>query len=313
MVQSHKKSARVILVAVLVSFSIVLFQNCGKKDGTVSVVGSPSTGTDPNGTSSDSIELSIRTASGLNAPLALGDLDPEANYYFQAQNIDLNGFACAEVDGVNTGACLSGSGSSLPINTNTWKELGASTIEQQTRLGDFAFGETVHAYFKQGLQDQPVSMTYRVKSFSELLKPSSVSIWYSSDVEGRNRIRSIGVGSNKNLYSHAVNISADGINAELCQDLWINSMAPNSPCVDSMGNKKASGPWVTKALYPQSSGGFFQSTMKTASGAGSVVRYYNADPVDGWLPTTATCLKNYINKGGVVSVFPLNLNGGTCP
>lgn len=94
MIRSHQKWARIVLVAVLILSSVILFQNCGKKMGLVSVLNDAST-TPNESLNYKEIEIKIRTSSGLNSPEVNGDLDPEEKYYIQVRNVSLNGYLSA--------------------------------------------------------------------------------------------------------------------------------------------------------------------------------------------------------------------------
>ncbi len=314
MSQSRKKSARVVLVAVMVSISIVLFQNCGKKDGTVTAVGSSSAVPGPETGANNGIELTIHTASGLNSASIAESLDPEITYYLQAENVDHNGYACGEVVGVNTGFCQSADGAKLKMVATDWKDLGSNTIEKRMLLGAWAFGETVLSYVKQNLGDQPSVLSTRVKSPSELSNPTGIYIWHSLDPKGLNRIRNMnsnGVNGITTYYSHAINIGDETANIDFCEDIQVNSMPSSPSCVDAQGNRNTGAAWVNRALLnTASTPGLFQAKEKTAGGQGSVNRYYNTDVVN--VADNVTCIIYYVIKGGMVKSFPLGFNGGTC-
>lgn len=234
MVQSYQKSARIVLAAVMILFSIILFQNCGKKVGLVSVLNDSSTAIDEP-MNIKTIDIKIHSSSGLNSPEVNGDLDPEEAYYLQVRNVSLNGYACVElVD--SDGPCLREPGASALIDRKNWHNIGgADIIEQEFVPGSLWFGESVNLYLKESIDDVPSKHTFRVKSPAEIAKPKGVYIWHSLDPEGKNRIRHIssaGINGNTKYYSHAINIGSDAEKIEICQDIFSPSIGTSS-CVDS--------------------------------------------------------------------------------
>ncbi len=310
--QMQRKSVRFVLVTVMISFSIILFQNCGKKIGLASVLSDASTSTEEP-MNNKAIEIKIHTGPGLNSPEVSGDLDPEETYYLQVRNVSLNGYACIELAD-SDGACLREPEASGLIDQKNWHNIGETgIIEQEFVPGSFGFAESINLYMKESIGDVPTKQMFRIKSPAEMTNPKGVYIWHSLDPEGKNRIRhmsSAGVNGVIKYYSHAINIGFDADKIEICQDILGPSISTPS-CVDADGNKVVSGPWNKRPLLKSSDAeGFFQSKQPTPSADGSVFRYFNVDSAQD-VSANVTCIKTYFFKDGVTYLFPLGFNEGT--